>query len=140
MLKKRCYLTQRQKKEYLNQIRELLIAQPEISFAYVHGSFIEQDAFGDVDLALYLDPLPEGIGIYYEFALENAIEELIHLPADLRLLNNAPLSFKYSVLRNGIRLFEKDDDLRSSFQERTLSRYYDFAPLRERYLKEALTP
>lgn len=33
-----------------------------------------------------------------------------------------------------------DENLRASFQEHALSRYYDFASLREQYLKEALTP
>lgn len=116
MLKKRHYLAREKKGEILAKIRNLLEAQPEISFAYVHGSFLEQETFGDIDLAVYLSPVPAGSGIYYELALESALEELIRYPVDLRILNEAPLSFKYSVLRNGTRIFEKDEGLRVAFE------------------------
>ncbi len=138
MLKKRHRLPREKKEEIISTIKDLLEAQPEISFAYIHGSFLGQETFGDIDLAVYLSPVPEGSGIYYELALESALEEAIRYPMDLRILNYSPLSFKFSVLRNGTLIFERDEDLRVAFQEHTLSMYYDFAPLRLRYLKEAL--
>lgn len=140
LLRKRYRLAHAKRARIVGQIRELLSARPEISFAYLHGSFQDKETFGDIDLVVFLSPLPKGTGIYYELALENALEELLHFPIDVRILNHAPLSFKYSVLRNGIRLFEKREDERAAFQEHTLSLYYDFAPLRERYLREALQP
>jgi hypothetical protein len=47
----------------------MLQARPEIAFVYVHGSFAEEDRpFGDIDLAVYLDPLPQGHPLHYELS------------------------------------------------------------------------
>jgi len=139
-LRKRYFLETKKRRIILNKIKNLLDAQSEISFAYVHGSFVDGDAFGDIDIAVYLAPMPLGTDIYYEFALENAVEKETGYPADVRIINEAPLSFKFSVLRGGECILEKDEDIRVAFQEHTMSMYYDFAPFRERYLKEALEP
>lgn len=36
-----------------------LAAEPDVVFAYLHGSFVEADAFRDIDVAVFFDPLPE---------------------------------------------------------------------------------
>jgi predicted nucleotidyltransferase len=139
-LRKRYSLEKKKRSVILDKIKDMLDAQGEISFAYVHGSFLDGETFGDIDIAVYLYPLPPRANIYYEFALENAVEEQTGYPVDVRIINEAPLSFKFSVLRNGKCILEKDEDIRVAFQEQTVSMYYDFAPFRERYLKEALEP
>ncbi|NPV29750.1 MAG: nucleotidyltransferase domain-containing protein [Firmicutes bacterium] len=135
MVKEKVLPGARKKEVILAKIKNLLEAQPEISFAYAHGSFLEQETFGDIDLAIYLSPVPAGSGTYYELALESALEELIHYPVDLRILNEAPLSFKYSVLRNGTRILEKDEDLRVAFQEQTPSSITILPPAPEALLE-----
>ncbi|MBC7341870.1 MAG: nucleotidyltransferase domain-containing protein [Clostridia bacterium] len=90
MLRQRYRLAPAKRARIVGQIRELLSARPEISFAYLHGSFQDKETFGDIDLAVFLSPLPKGTGIYYELALENALEELVHFPIDVRVLNHAP--------------------------------------------------
>ena len=139
-LRKRYFLETKKRRIILNKIKDLLDAQSEISFAYVHGSFVDGETFGDIDIAVYLAPMPPGIDIYYEFALENAVEEETGYPVDVRIINEAPLSFKFNVLCGGKCILEKDEDIRVAFQEHTMSMYYDFAPFRERYLKEVMEP
>lgn len=139
IMRKRYSLIKKKRSVILNKIKDLLAAKKEISFVYVHGSFIDGETFSDIDIAVYLSPMPAGTdSIYYEFALESAIEEQTGYPVDVRIINKAPLSFKFSVLRSGKCILEKDEDLRVAFQERTTSMYYDFAPFREQYLKEVL--
>lgn len=41
------------REEIVQRLRQLLEARPEISFAYLHGSFIDGGAYHDVDVALY---------------------------------------------------------------------------------------
>ncbi|MBC7104406.1 MAG: nucleotidyltransferase domain-containing protein [Firmicutes bacterium] len=122
----------------LRTISEVLRARPEIAFAYVHGSFVEEDRpFGDIDLAVYLDPLPRGHPMHYELSLEVALEEHLRYPTEVRVLNTAPLGFCYNVLRTGRLLFARDDDARVEFQTRTLDYYFDYAPLLRRCFREA---
>jgi len=135
---KRYEVDQYRKKNILQAIASRLIEQPEISFAYLHGSFLHQDTFQDIDCAVYLSRFNENERLYLEVSLENDLEESIEFPIDLRILNKAPLSFQYTVLREGLLLFEKDEDIRVSFQEKVVSEYLDFAPLRSRYLAEVL--
>ncbi len=54
------------------------------------------------------------------------------------MLNNAPLSFRYNVIKYGKHLAVINDDARSDFEENVFSQYFDFVPYRKLYLKEAL--
>jgi hypothetical protein len=119
-------------------IRNILEKHDEISFAYLHGSFIREGGFRDIDVALFLAELPES-PLQYELACETEIMAAVtRYPVDVRVLNSAPLSFKYQVTKEGVRLFVRNDDERAAFQESTLAQYFDFAPFRALYMKETL--
>ena len=47
----------------------MLIKHEEISFAYLHGSFIKGDAFQDIDVAVYLGRMPASV-LEYELHWE----------------------------------------------------------------------
>jgi hypothetical protein len=138
-LRKRYSLEKKKRSVILDKIKDMLDAQGEISFALCTGHFLMAKHLA-ILISLFIFILCHRELIYYEFALENAVEEQTGYPVDVRIINEAPLSFKFSVLRNGKCILEKDEDIRVAFQEQTVSMYYDFAPFRERYLKEALEP
>lgn len=73
-----------------------------------------------------------------ELKLEAELYNLIQYPVDVRILNGAPLSFRYNVIKHGRHLAVLDDDARCDFEEATVSNYFDFAPYRKMYLQEAL--
>lgn len=119
-------------------IKERLQKRPDIIFAYLHGSFFTADSFRDIDLAVYLANVPAS-PLQTELALETELGNAIRdYPLDVRVLNNAPLSFRYNVIKYGKVLFASDDDARADFEETTLCNYFDFAPFRKMYLKETL--
>ena len=73
----------------------------EIEFAYLHGSFLEGD-FRDIDLAIYLNKLKtKKDALEYELALERELENIVNIPVDVRVLNNAPLSFRFNTIKGG---------------------------------------
>ncbi len=109
----------------------------EISFAYLHGSFTEKDTFHDIDIAVFLKEFP-GSALEYELDLETKLIQVTGRIVDVRILNSAPLSFRYHVIREGVPLLIRDEDERVEFQEITLSRYFDFAFFRAMYLKETI--
>lgn len=41
-------------REVMDRIAAELTRQPEVLFAYIHGSFLESEKFHDVDVAVYL--------------------------------------------------------------------------------------
>nr|WP_277999024.1 nucleotidyltransferase domain-containing protein [Moorella sulfitireducens] len=133
------FLTDEEKERLMEKIAAALKKRWEIAFAYLHGSFLEEGPFRDIDLAVYLcKKAPGDADFLYEIRLEDDIRALIPYPVDVRILNNAPLSFRYSVLKNGRLLLENAPDIRADFQEYVLDRYFDFVLFRKRYLKETL--
>jgi predicted nucleotidyltransferase len=121
------------------EIESFLRGQPDISFAYLHGSFLKAERFRDIDVAVFLknpasSPLPA------EIRLETELDKVIkRFPVEVRALNHAPLSFRYNVIKDGSAIVVVDDALRCEFVETTLRDYFDFAPFRRLYLKEALS-
>ncbi len=126
------------KEEIIAHIRSFLEKVPGLLFAYVHGSFITDEKFRDIDAAVYLKATPLS-PLQMELDLETELLGIVNkYPVDVKILNDAPLSFRYNVIKHGKRLVVIDDDARSDFEESTFSRYFDFAPYRKLYLKEAL--
>jgi predicted nucleotidyltransferase len=99
-------IIQTEKEKIENKISHLLRKRNEIIFSYIHGSFLEGN-FRDVDVAVYLKD--EEKALQYEIKLEREIEDIIGFPADVRVLNHAPLYFKFNVVKNGFLLFSKNE-------------------------------
>jgi len=108
-------------------------------FAYLYGSFVKKDTFRDIDVAIYLEKIPISI-LEYELEMETELMKVLKkYIVDVRVLNTAPLSFKYNVLKEGKVLLVKDNDKRVDFEEKTIVFYLDFLPYRNLYLKETLS-
>ncbi len=126
------------KRDLIERIKAGLRGRPDIIFAYLHGSFITGHRFRDIDVAIYLKPFFSS-SLPIELEMEGELSEMVSkYPVEVRILNNAPLSFRYNVLKQGELIIVLDDDLRCDFAEATLTNYFDFAPFRRIYLKEAL--
>jgi len=121
------------------EVKAFLRGQPDIIFAYLHGSFLKADRFRDIDVAVFLkNPAPSTLQA--EIRLETELAKVIKkFPVEIRVLNHAPLSFRYNVIKDGSAIVVVDDALRCEFMETTLRDYFDFAPFRRLYLKEALS-
>jgi predicted nucleotidyltransferase len=119
------------------QLRERLAARPEVRFAYLHGSFLDRETLGDVDIAVSVEPggLPSDDVTAYELALEGVLEQGLSVPVDVRVLEDAPVSFQYAVTR-GETLFVRDPEAWATFRERTWNAYLDFAPLRDEVVRD----
>jgi len=127
-----------EKEIMVEQIMAYLQRREDILFAYLHGSFFSGHRFRDIDVAVYLKP-SSSPSLQVELDMEAELGQRVKkYPVEVRLLNNAPLSFRYNVIKHGEPILVTDDDLRCDFMEATLSHYFDFAPFRTMYLKEAL--
>ena len=130
-------ITNQERDDIFRRIEIFLERLPDLVFAYVHGSFISQEQFRDIDVAIYLNKKTTEL-LQAELDLETELYNLVQYPVDVRILNSSPLSFRYNVIKNGRHLAVIDDDGRCDFEETTVSNYFDFAPYRKMYLQEAL--
>jgi predicted nucleotidyltransferase len=130
----------------LNVLQQALEIQPQVVFAYVYGSFLEDRPFHDIDVAVYIDAADEGDTPFFPLDLASSLEKLLSqscdpearsLPVDVRLLNRAPRRFSYHVFQGKL-LVSRNEELRAQCVEQAVSHYLDLKPLRLRALKEAM--
>jgi len=126
-----------EKQLLISHVSSFLGRRDDILFAYIHGSFARDEKFSDIDIGVFLREPASADSLDLELEFETAIQSLIGFPVDLRILNFAPLSFVYNVIRGSILIVDKDAGLRADFEGRIFKRYLDFAYFRRRYLKEA---
>lgn len=118
-------------------LRSVLAEQPAIVFAVLYGSAAEDGPFRDVDVAVMVDraQLPREQDLDFTFELTEALEAVAPAPVDVRLLNEAPLPYRYNVSR-GRPLLVRDDEAWYMFLERTWDEYLDFRPVAMQYIRE----
>jgi len=139
-MKTRCFhLASHDQDAVRERIGDVLASRSDLSFAYLHGSFLIEDRFRDIDIAVHLKTVPSS-PVQAELEIETDLIEAVgrEYPVDVRILNTAPVSFRYSVIKHGEPIFVADEEARTSFVEATLSSHFDFAPFHKRYLKETL--
>ena len=104
-----------------------------MEFAYAFGSFLTQDAFRDIDVAIWTTPdAPR----FADVDLASRLSALTGVPVDVRRVNDAPVPFLFGVLRGRL-LSVRDERVLSDLIERTARTYHDMAPLLRRATREA---
>lgn len=120
----------------MNQLVEALAREANIAFAYLYGSFQSTDSFHDVDVGIYLTRCKPGQDTVYALDLTQRLADLVPFPIDVRILNDAPVSFLYHVLR-GRPLHIQDEELLTNVMEHVVRQYLDMAPLLRQSTREA---
>lgn len=108
----------------------------EVVFAFLYGSFADSETFHDVDVGVYLDGRSPEHASVSAVRLAQRLSDRIGLPTDVRVLNDAPISFLYHVLRGRL-ILNRDEDVLTEVMEATVHRYLDRAALLRHSTKEA---
>jgi predicted nucleotidyltransferase len=121
----------------VRKLKDFLSKRDDVVFAYLHGSFVQGEEFRDVDVAVFLGGrfLQSTDLVEYEISLSLQLEKELRLPADVKILNTAPLSFRYHATL-GTLLLTRDESVRENYLNRTWSEYFDFLPLSRIYQEE----
>jgi predicted nucleotidyltransferase len=101
----------------------------------LHGSFTEGLPYRDIDLAVYLEERFAGD----PYGVLDRIHRRWPFPAeelDVRVLNEAPVSFRYHALKGRL-VGLHNEELYGAVFENTVRTYLDEAPLRHRAIREA---
>ena len=121
--------------DLVQELSAFFADRQEVVAAYLFGSQARGQAgpLSDVDIAVLVkdeEPLLAQ-SLEYRLSLWNGLAALLNRDdIDVVLLNEAPLLLRHRVLRDGVLLDCKDDQLRVSFAACTLRDYLDTAFLR----------
>ncbi len=136
MQKKQIPLSEKQRiiKEMASRIKK----RKNIIFAYIFGSFVRDDEFSDIDIGIFCKKLENIDPLSFEFELEKDINSITKFPVDVRIINHAPVSFVFAVIKEGLLVKDEDPNKRADFEGMIFKKYADFAIYRKRYLREVL--
>jgi predicted nucleotidyltransferase len=111
-----------------------------MTFAYVHGSFLDGGPYRDIDVAAWLvaDRVP--VSAHFDWALDAsvALQNALGTSVDVQVLNQASLAFRFHALK-GQPILVRDQEQLDDVRARTWDDYFDFEPFARRYLRESLS-
>jgi predicted nucleotidyltransferase len=131
-------LTKKERERLITAISGALEAKESVLFAYIFGSFVSGRTFNDIDIAIFIRDTAQEHSLTTELTLEGELEKAFGLPVDVRIINNAPLTFVYNVLRHKIVIVERDRLFRTDYECLIFKKYADFSYLRKEYLREVI--
>ncbi|MFQ6083909.1 MAG: nucleotidyltransferase domain-containing protein [Candidatus Aminicenantia bacterium] len=128
------------KKEIIKTLKELLRKNKNIKFAYLFGSFVKEEKYSDIDIGIYLYPLPENVfivtsGLKHIISRELRKKNITSKADDIDIVLLNLISFKFlnRVFKEGILILDRDSDLRTTLIEKNAINYRECVGI----LKEA---
>ena len=117
-------------------LRTLLAGEPgEIIAAYLFGSTARgtEGPRSDVDVAVLYRTAPAPTLEGLPLDLEGRIERTVGRPAQVIVLNTAPVDLVHRVLRDGVLVLDRDPSARIRFEVRARNEFFDLQPILARY-------
>lgn len=108
-------LNVKEKELVIRRIKAIL-EKEDVRLAILFGSFIELDAFRDVDVAVYL----RSVELNHLLKLANRLEEELEFPVDVVPLNVIPSKFRHHILVKGRIILENQPGLYEALLIQTL--------------------
>jgi predicted nucleotidyltransferase len=128
--------SKREKSRLVEFFRFFLARQEAIQFSNLYGSFLDQLPIHDIDIGVYVRGMTDKDMTFYALELGDQLGRQAGCPVDVRVLNGAPVSFIYQVLKGEL-LCEQNPELHAQIFENTVSRYLDMRPLLLHATREA---
>ncbi|MFA3784153.1 nucleotidyltransferase domain-containing protein [Melioribacteraceae bacterium 4301-Me] len=125
-----------EKKNIEDKISQYLFKRDEILFAYLFGSFVRQENYHDIDIAIYLKEnfdkdnyksFPYG----YESHIIGELNLLVKKNIDLVVTNNANVLIQKRIITQGKLLFSKDEKKRIYYENNVRKLFIDTENLRK---------
>ena len=129
------------KKEVMDEIGKIVSGFDDVRAAYVFGSYVHNDDFNDIDVALLISKeLNPYTSFKFEMMVARELERRIKLrfEFDVKILNHSPIEFQYEVLKKGKAVFLRDRTENVEYESETISNYLDFQTTNEYLNKKFL--
>lgn len=127
---KRC-LTDLERGQIITQISEYLSGVDDILLGYLYGSFPVRNDFHDIDIGLLVSGKMEPYeSLRHAMDIASGLEQCItpRFEVDCRILNGAPVTYLYEVVKTGRAVYVRDEKVRIDFEADVTARYLDFKP------------
>lgn len=115
--------------KYEEEVREFLQKQDQVVLAYLFGSVAQKRAgnLSDVDLAIFLDESLDRMDRFnLKLGLISDLGDILKTDRlDLVIMNDAPSSLNFEIIKANYPLFIRDKDLKVDLEHHILSRYLD---------------
>lgn len=125
-------------KEDITPLIETLETRLSVAFAYLFGSRVKGYANerSDWDIAVYFSEPLEKLGHWPAFELEAELSRSIGSTVQVIVLNILPPPILgFQILRGGIVLLDRNENLRMDIENRILRQYYDWQYFLNRQMK-----
>lgn len=126
--------------ELTKKLADYLSKQNYVKFAYLFGSIAvkKEGKLSDVDIAVFLDEkLNKEKRISFQLKMISHFISLLKTDKiDVVVMNDAPISLNYNIIKHGKIL--KDDEKRAKFEAQILSKYLDMKYYMDRHTNLAL--
>ncbi|MDI6793649.1 MAG: nucleotidyltransferase domain-containing protein [bacterium] len=125
-------------KEDITPLIETLETRLPVAFAYLFGSRARGYANerSDWDIAVYFSEPLEKLGRWPAFELEAELSRAIGSTVQVIVLNILPPPILgFQILRGGIVLLDRNENLRMDIENRILRQYYDWQYFLNRQMK-----
>jgi predicted nucleotidyltransferase len=124
------------KEKLLNLLKEVILKDERVIFAYVYGSFVKEQSFRDIDLGIYVKDSEENPFVFsadIKTKLSRAVKrENMDFTADqfdVQIINHAPFTFLRRIFKDGILLVDHAPELRTDLVEYVSLKYRECAGL-----------
>lgn len=121
----------------IQRILEYFEKRREVVALFLFGTFdtVKERPDSDIDLAVLIDPQKAKYNSYEMLKAEyyNASPDFSLRNVDIVILNIAPTSLKYEILKTGRNLLDRNPDLRRLFTALTLQEYFDYKIVEDIY-------
>ncbi len=128
--------SKKEKDRIISMMRSFFGSQDAIEFAYLYGSFLDDLPCHDIDIGVYVQGIKGTDMPFYALELGEQFSREAGCPVDVRVMNDAPVSFLFHVLKGKL-LSEQNPKLHAQVFENTVCRYLDMQPLLLRATREA---
>ncbi len=115
----------------ISKIKDHLLKNMDILFACIHGSFVKSDKFRDIDIAIFTSTEKD---FYFESDLSHELSSLTGFDTEVKTINTAPVAFQMAILKDGLLLFSRDEDMRTDFIEEVGKKYREYAHFRNIFM------
>jgi len=128
--------------QHRSALERYFAALDDVVTAYLFGSHARGQAgpLSDVDVAVLLAGAPDDARCFdRRLEIIGGLMDILHVnDVDVAILNQVPLALRYRVLRDGVLLYCRDQQVRIEFTARTVSEYLDFKPILQRHERAIL--
>ncbi len=110
--------------KFIQPVINVLEKDTRVFFAYLYGSIIHEEQYGDIDIGAYISDIDESIGVSSDLKVALSVATGISPDKfDIQIINTADNLFFLQHVLNGQLLVDKNPDLRGNFIESFSMRY-----------------